>query len=1199
MRTVFSDSAERDLDHTQKERIRRVLRRMRRFSARGKVEPTWDHKQPAVEVLVKRVLMDGNTECIVLEIEFSQGDEPRLKIAKIGPQDQIKNEIEGWEVIKSPNVFFAPIQGATSAVIDPGKRAGRYEGVIYDHVCEFTGRRKEKLETLSDRVRRAIQDGGEHLDIAVKTIEKTLDGITSKLYSYHKDTSEKIALFSSEKDRLGPDAVVEINGFDLANGLLRWDDESPVEAHEVMPEELVSISLGDEAEGAPSVGSIIELKPVTLDFWSNRLFARGPGQAYVQLDCDQTKMEELKAQSREEQEFVLRGRLKQLRIPSFRERFLQAVPGIIKGDGWFQLDGISVPDPFRFLERFLLRRVRSRRVFSKAHGDLHGGNILCVGDDACVIDYGCTTNDAPIFADFARLEGSLVRSLLADKLTWAQHVRMQRFLVVATLAGAVEVQQNLRHQLATESLSAANAFDICCAIRQHAHRVYPRDYQSPEFRSRFLGAYLEQLFLFAHQSFKWPDMDNHKWACMTAMAGVVATALDDAHLVWTDADCKADGAIIASQLEYNPVGSVGLQSRLVRGSDKLNEQGYECEDMEQALDDAREALARAEFRGAADDRINLKDEHDTFMQRTARLNGDPVSESRDVFEIMADNPRVILEGVFHEGRSAISREWRYRLACQLQNGQVQSLPQRIPCVISAADLDDRLARMEPDARQEFPRVIDDQLDHYVMSTGAVHLTINACEPIGNEASQRIVRFLESIQGHFPRTPICVLQTQAQDRLKLDYPIATLDPIQEDVGKSYIQRYFGKHASKCGLTQLQADSLANRLIATMFPEGPVEKEDSALWQLLRGHPFYLHLSSRHTMKYGDPPNRAGDMLEPYAMSKLFWTDSHDHQKDLDCYHARKDLLGELAMRCIHRDGHRLPNGELQSLLNGDDDKKRVYAEIVSRSSLLQIEPDYVQFRRPILAHYFAGCRNSSLSDQDIRDSFTEAAAGSRSKIPELLRMFMMQVELARTPTEVIKLIVEQMIEYDPRLAARCLAKLSNDAPSANELCQHFIKSQTETVYDSDAGASATQMAIDALVDYGRQPAWQALYDVARAISGEVTTRCQAIEALTSILARYRSQRIEATILGELSSLLKEAFEDEECPPEVICTAIRQVGQAGCRDLTAYVCKYLESNDKNLAQAARETCEQLEVSLPSEQFWIRPSSSRRRSKSKRTE
>ncbi|MBO1323172.1 hypothetical protein J3U88_32205, partial [Acanthopleuribacter pedis] len=171
-----------------------------------------------------------------------------------------------------------------------------------------------------------------------------------------------------------------------------------------------------------------ELDPTTvgttLQFFADELFLAGDdvwvnlrGQGAFQLQGVSGAHVRAILKERRPQVFQVCGTIKETRL-SFYQRRLQQL-GLDAEAATVQWGDVRFTNPVGRLETRRRQWLDDPRppYFAPSHRDLHGGNVLCVDQRAFVIDHGLFSERQPVWADAARLVGTLWRNALSPHLT--------------------------------------------------------------------------------------------------------------------------------------------------------------------------------------------------------------------------------------------------------------------------------------------------------------------------------------------------------------------------------------------------------------------------------------------------------------------------------------------------------------------------------------------------------------------------------------------------------------------------------------------------------------------------------------------------------------------------------------------------------------------------------------------------------------
>jgi Ternary complex associated domain 9 len=475
------------------------------------------------EIVVERRLAGGRSGAEVLEIEVAWGNQRSRKIAKIAPLHELEREWDAFHnVLRNPSAVFAPIEATTPGLRRASeRRPGDREAVIYDHVARFVGDPETHPQTLEEVAAQALGGDLAPLERAIRAIDGLFRAARNDLYERYRVDRAETTVLGWVNERLGPDLVVEVDRHrrttsfsfrGLTSGTPSADTMAAARRYRA---DVLEASSKQDSSTQP--GQMVYLPRLQASWWGPRLMGR-EGGASIEVTGGGREISAIaRASVRDGDLFDLYGRVRSTRFSLHRERLL--TDGELRqDDDGLVADRTSVDDPFRRLFAILNER-RPDRVTSVVHGDLNPRNVLLVGDQPCLIDYNLTRDGQPILGDFARLEGSLAREVLPASWSWADLVRLQRLLAVASRFGDAAADR-LGGMLERRHPELAPAFRLFWTIRRCARDVYPSEGGGPWWRE-----HLAQLYLFAHLTWKWPGQPRQAVRVSAAVAGVASEVL--------------------------------------------------------------------------------------------------------------------------------------------------------------------------------------------------------------------------------------------------------------------------------------------------------------------------------------------------------------------------------------------------------------------------------------------------------------------------------------------------------------------------------------------------------------------------------------------------------------------------------------------------------------------------------------------------
>lgn len=118
--------------------------------------------------------------------------------------------------------------------------------------------------------------------------------------------------------------------------------------------------------------------------------------------------------------FGIWGTVGRSRYDFYRSRLNEVLPRYCDlGKSLITIGAVTLHNPLAYLSRLFKTAagVSGGTLVAPAHGDLHPGNVLVVGTNPVIIDYGLSDTSLPVGVDAARLFGGLVRDVVADLLS--------------------------------------------------------------------------------------------------------------------------------------------------------------------------------------------------------------------------------------------------------------------------------------------------------------------------------------------------------------------------------------------------------------------------------------------------------------------------------------------------------------------------------------------------------------------------------------------------------------------------------------------------------------------------------------------------------------------------------------------------------------------------------------------------------------
>ncbi|HBL26942.1 MAG TPA: hypothetical protein DD490_08920, partial [Acidobacteria bacterium] len=1127
-----------------------VLQRIETGTAPG----CWRERPDTIHVRGR--LTDGRSGCAVLDVVVRTGPHEASMVAKVGPFHDLRDEWQAFnDHLRHASALFAPIRAATPAVLRPATKSGtEREAVVYDHAARFAGQPAQPPVTLEKFVHQAIRAGGPALDRAEQALAALFTGVQNDLYAKHTIEDRETTALDAWNLRLGIALEIEVDAFDATSGTFTLDG-STGKPTRLYPRTLLEAAA--RYDGEVEAGAWIEVRELRAEWWGDRLMGQ-PADTPLRLelvtpDPDGRTLRRLAATLPEGAPFHVQGRVRSVRARAHRERLHAGLP---------ELAEATVADPFEALPRILEARRRGR-LTALVHGDLNPRNVLLVGDQPLLIDYAFTKDEEPFFFDFTRLEGCLARDILPEDLSLAQHLRLQRLLAAACRLGERGADR-FAQRLAAESPPLGATFRVFWTLRRAARDACPE-----ARREHWLRDYLEQLFLFAHLTLKWPDQTPAALRATAAMAGVVAESLAgvDLYRHWSGEDLRGDGLEILRLAEpRHSLGDLAAMARALRGRRK-----EEDKPLVEAHEALRANFVRARFAEEANQiLVDLETDHGVYISVRAyidlrgrlhagrerrrmsfdeMLDSDPAlaeaerlrgtgsgkGEDHDVLRLLAEQPAVVLIGDAGAGKSTVAREWQYSLAQAIVGRGKATVAPRLPVVLRAPDLRLRIGdqEKEKDDRATIAAALGYEPD--LLDAGALHLTVDALNEVPEADKQRIAEWLVALRETFPATPVvaCHRQYNYTPGL-LPFPVVGL----EKVGAAQARRYVFDYLRENGAAAWQ--ELGERLTKILLDD-----PEHAQVRDLAQTPLFLWMLVERYRQTGEPPSGRGRLFEDFSR---WYLEERHHQEHGEVvanrfsFEDKATFLGGLGYALVERGATDIKETEAAKGLADP----ALLEEIVTGEILLR-DDGTLRFLHQSFQEYFAARH------------FLAHEAGDAAVLQRKVRTFgwhdtfAVLLGFAGEAPEVVAGVVEAALAVNPVLTARCLRMAETRVP---ELLARFVAAQEEVLRDPQEGRYGHRRAARALAEHGRGPARQALLQLAADPAAPVPARVEAIQALAGLPGQARFEPVRDKLHEELQRLLGGTF-DEEAPEAVWLAAIAAVVQAGLSGLSGHLIELVQA------------------------------------------
>jgi hypothetical protein len=360
-----------------------------------------------------RRIDEGQSSATVLEAEWvtpSPAHNQRL-ILKLDSGRRLAKEVLAWRLLPKKASSFMAIDAFSFTNLDepPATR----ECLIYTHA---EGQYPGRVTSLLEMARAAVTDGNPDIDAVAERVGVAVGLLELQARSesqYHQGHGQQQLDFYLK--RWAPTITVSCDRAELgSDGALRLLSDDPHTA---------SLDLGSGFQVREElIGSTVrcEADKLYLDPDLSPIYANVPNSAVIEIQgvtphhC-LSVLGELSPNEVSRIDIV--GRLIATDQHFYAER---AAACSLKPDTerW-TIAGHDFSNPF------VGRQARVRRwshrspmpTYSFGHGDLHGGNVLCINGATVIIDHALAGKPHPAWADPARLIMSLWRNAIADCLT--------------------------------------------------------------------------------------------------------------------------------------------------------------------------------------------------------------------------------------------------------------------------------------------------------------------------------------------------------------------------------------------------------------------------------------------------------------------------------------------------------------------------------------------------------------------------------------------------------------------------------------------------------------------------------------------------------------------------------------------------------------------------------------------------------------
>jgi len=205
------------------------------------------------------------------------------------------------------------------------------------------------LETFEDIAHTAINRGDSCLKKVIDHLEDLFRGINETLYRDCEVNSNKTTLRENWNDRLGPDGVIEIDGYDSIRKRLMLGSPSDDQLSNARIYPLDISSTDSWKNGKIHPDNFVYLPNLTFEWWGNRLIVRPRTHRFLTIEIVSSGQDIQIVASRVENSdlgFGVFGKLKSIRMLTHKQRLLTGLQELEAKNDLLEGEGAVVPDPF-------------------------------------------------------------------------------------------------------------------------------------------------------------------------------------------------------------------------------------------------------------------------------------------------------------------------------------------------------------------------------------------------------------------------------------------------------------------------------------------------------------------------------------------------------------------------------------------------------------------------------------------------------------------------------------------------------------------------------------------------------------------------------------------------------------------------------------------------------------------------------------
>ena len=552
----------------------------------------------------------------------------------------------------------------------------------------------------------------------------------------------------------------------------------------------------------------------------------------------------------------------------------------------------------------------------------------------------------------------------------------------------------------------------------------------------------------------------------------------------------------------------------------------------------------------------------------------------DALTLVAGLPEIVVLGSAGSGKSTVARELQYRLAHattgEFTPGRVGALPlpPLMPIVVHGSAVHSvlRQARVhsdkEPPPGDTLRAVAEiDGITDAMLGIGAVHVTVDALNELGNEARERVAAWLLRLRERYPFTPLMVCHRRFDFRIDiLPFPCVVLQNVTAEQARAYIHDVLRLRGQPDATDRAAA-------LASLLLDNP---ENAGVRDLART-PLFLWMIVERYADAGVLPENIGALFADF--SQWFIEERHHGEKygespipNRYSYKQKMQLLEVFGAYLVeHGNLTSLADGDTTELLatlaeTGLTDPEAILREIATSEMLFHTDDGW-HFYHQSFQEYFASRVFSRQADNE--DLLRERAL--RFDWREPLRMML---GFSGDRPELARRTIDILIRANPMDAAYLLRACETPPPEAIE---GFLKAETTVLLDARAGQMSWQAASGALADYRTDAALRALHQIVKQPDAPLAAREAALTNLLRVLSEERDANQSDSLKQELTHTIRTLITTG-APADLQEATVRGAGDRQLHGLVLPIADLIdEAQPWDLMSAAADTLNKLGEAL----------------------